>query len=310
MKKVAVVGGGAMGGVWAGHLATGGASVSVVDVSNDVIAAIMASGLTVESGDRIISPRVRATTKAGELEPQDVVFVFVKGPHTRASCESVQSLLGPASTVVTLQNGWGNADVLAEVVPADRLVIGVTYEGATLRAPGIVAHTGRGPTFVGPYRDGDSLELAELVATIMRDGGFECRATLGVKTEIWRKLVHNAACLPVSALTGFRASELVDPGPVWDLLQQLALETVDVAEAMGYEIDRAERVQHIHTVLSGAGMGTPSMLADVIAKKQTEIDLINGAVVSAGDHHGVPVPLNRAMVALIKGLEASWSRVI
>jgi 2-dehydropantoate 2-reductase len=207
--------------------------------------------------------------------------------------------------VATLQNGWGSADVLAEVFDPARLVVGVTYHSATVTGPARVAHTGRGATFVGPYVEGGGLAPTQTVAAVLGGGGIEARVVPAVRPEIWRKLVLNAAALPVSALTGLRAGELAQSGVTLALVDSIAAEAVAVARALGYPIDLAERLERIHAALAGAGMGKPSMLQDVEARRRTEIDVINGAVVERGEAHGVDVRTNRAMVALVKGLERS-----
>jgi 2-dehydropantoate 2-reductase len=297
-----------MGGLWAGRIAAAGFPTSVVEVSEATVEAINQSGLVVEEGDTVISSRPKAARTAESLPaPADVVFMFVKGPHTRAAAAGLGGLVGDRTTVVTLQNGWGNATAIAEFVPATQIVAGVTYEGAMIVAPGRVRHNGSGPTYLGPYLDQAPLERAEEVAAIMAAAGFQPVATAAVKTEVWRKLVLNAACLPVSALTGLRTSQLVEPGPVCDLIDALARETVAVARAQGYDIDEQERIERIHAVLSAAGRGIPSMLADALARRATEIDSVNGAVVRAGHELGVPVPRNEAMISLVRGLEQSWS---
>ncbi len=140
----------------------------------------------------------------------------------------------------------------------------------------------------------------------MTSANFECIVTSEVKTAIWSKLVHNAAALPVSALTDLRTAPLVEPSPWRDLLDGIAREAVEVARALGYQIDADERIAHIHKVLGAAGMGVPSMLADVHARRQTEIATVNGAVVGQGRSAGIEVPLNEAMVALVEGLQRAW----
>ena len=127
-----------------------------------------------------------------------------------------------------------------------------------------------------------------------------------VKRAIWMKLVHNAACLPLSALTGLRAAQLVEPGPWRDLMDGLAREAVAVARGLGYVIEAEERIEHIHRVLGSAGAGVPSMLADARARRATEIETINGAVVREAARVGVATPLNEAMVAMVHGMERAW----
>ena len=142
--------------------------------------------------------------------------------------------------------------------------------------------------------------------TSCAQAGLEAHASADVKTEIWRKLVLNAATLPTSGLTGLTSGQLGEPGPVLETVDALAREAVLVARAQGYDIEEQERLDRIHAVLAGAGAGRSSMLQDVQARRLTEVDTVNGAVVRAGDRLGVEVPINRAMVALIHGVERSW----
>ena len=281
---VAVVGGtGAMGGLWAGRLAAAGRRVAIVGRDGAAIGGIARDGLRVERDGESELSRPVTTVDPATLGPADVVFVWVKGPQTAAAAELLRPMVGPATTVVTLQNGMGNADTLAGVVDPEQIVIGITYDGATLRGPGHVVHTGRGPAYVGPYRPGGSMARAEAVDALLRAAGFESQATPAVATDIWRKLIHTASCLPVAALTDLPNGELVEPGPVRDLMDSLAREATAAARANGHDIDPDERIERIHTVLGRAPAGIVSMLADVRARRPTEIATINGAVVRVSD---------------------------
>ena len=306
--RVAVVGAGAMGGVWAARLSAAGMPVAVVDVSPNVVSAIVTDGLVLQNGDGTETARPQATTRPEDLGPCDVVFFFVKAHHTASAAQLARPLVGSSMTVVSLQNGWGNADVLADTYPPDQIVMGVTYHSATVIAPGRVAHTGKGATYLGPYVDGAPLDRAAAVGQLLDGAGIEATVTTQVKTEVWKKLILNAATLPTAALTRLSAGDLGQPGPMLDLVDALAAEAVQVARAQGYAIDLAERTKRIHAVLAGAGAGKASMLQDAEAHRKTEIEVINGAVVRAAEKVGMDVPLNRAMVALIGGLERGWQR--
>ncbi len=144
---------------------------------------------------------------------------------------------------------------------------------------------------------------ARLTARLLTAAGWETRASSAVRAEIWKKLVLNAATLPTAALAGLAAGELGVPGPMLDLVDALAAEVVAVARAQDLDLDLAERVERIHTVLAGAGKGKASMLQDVEARRKTEIERVNGAVARLGAELGVPTPLNGAMAALVGGLE-------
>lgn len=307
MSELVVVGAGAMGGSLAAHAARAGHAVTVVDADPAVVAAISDGGVEVEAPDGTFSADVAATVDPGSVDgPVDVVVLFVKAQHTAAAARAVAPLLGPGTTVVTLQNGWGNADVIAAEVPPGRLVIGVTYNSCTARGPGRVVHSGRGPTTVGPHT-GDDVSRASAVAALLDGAGWPATATAGVRTAIWRKLVLNCATLPTAALTRLTAGAVGGPGELRDLVDGVAAEAVAVAAAQGLDVDVDERVAAIHRTLATAGAGRASMLQDVLASRKTEIETVNGAVVALGDELGVPVPLNRALVALVHGLERSYS---
>jgi 2-dehydropantoate 2-reductase len=304
---VAVVGGGAMGGVWAAAISATGRPVVVIDAAPAVVEAINTSGLIVESARGTQTAHVRATTRPAEVGPVDVIFFFVKAQHTAQAADQAAPLIGPETTAVSLQNGWGNADVLAQRIPPQQLVIGVSYHSATVLAPGHIAHTGTGPTFVGPYADA-ALGRADAVYSLLQSTGIEVTLTPDIRTEIWKKLILNSATLATSALTGLRAGNLDQGTRMRELIDALAAESVAVARAQGYEIDLDERLQRIHSILAGAGNGKASMLQDVEQHRKTEIEVINGAIVRAAERCGIPVPFNRAMVALIDGLERGWQQ--
>jgi 2-dehydropantoate 2-reductase len=305
--RLAVIGAGAMGGTLAAEAAEAGHTVTVVDVSQEIVERVRREGLLVETPEGELRAEVAATTDTAEVGPVDVVVVFVKAQHTRGAGETASALLGADTVVATLQNGWGNADVLAEVLPPERLVAGVTYNSCTMLEPGRLKHSGRGPTVVGPFSIDGDLGPARRTAELLTTAGWTAEATGAARIEIWKKLVLNAATLPTAALTGLPAGEVGQPGPLLDLVDDLARETVHVAQAMGLDLDPEERVERIHSVLVNAGSGKASMLQDVEARRRTEIETINAAVVRAGQQHGVEVPLNRAMVALVSGLERSWA---
>jgi 2-dehydropantoate 2-reductase len=295
-----------MGAAFAADAATAGQDVTIVDIATEVVDQIRAHGVTVESAETTRRVPVPATTDPASVGSVDLAVVFVKGHDTRAAADTVSALLGPDTVAVTLQNGWGNADVLASVLPPQRLLIGVTYHSCSTAGPGHVRHTGRGPTVVGPYLPDGDVSPAKRVAEFLSLAGWETEASAQVRTEIWKKLVLNAATLPTAALTGLVAGQLVQAEPLRDLVDALAAETVAVARAQGLDINLAERLDRIHAVLRGSGRGKASMLQDVEAGRKTEIEEVNGAVARMGAELGIDVPLNLAMVALVNGVERSW----
>ncbi len=306
--KVAIVGGGAMGGLWAGLLESNGVQVTVVDVMPPVVHAIRASGLIVASPDRQLRVHPAATIDPADVGPVDLVYFFTKAHHTRAAASLARPLVDDATILVSLQNGWGNSHVIAEVLAPDRLVSGVTYQSARVESPARILHTSQGPTIVGPFLEDATGDLSEVVSTLQNNAGIATTTTATVHTDIWKKVVLNTATLPTSALTGLYGGEVGQPGAMLELADAIAVESVNILRAAGYDIDPAERVAFINGLLERAGNGKASMLQDVEARRKTEIEVVNGAIVHQAEMLGLEAPLNRAMVALIGGLERAWSR--
>ena len=295
-----------MGGALAAEAAMAGHEVHIVDVSTQLVEHVTAHGLEIRSADTSVVGRPHATTDAATVGPVDVAVLFVKAQHTRSAAESVKLLRNDDTVVLSLQNGWGNADTLSEVLGERNLVFGVTYHSCSILGLGIVNHSGRGETFVGAF-EGDDQSSAEIAAELLRTTGWSTTVSAGVRTEIWKKLVLNAATLPTAALTGLTAGALGDTPEMAPIIEGLANEATAVAQSLGLVVDPEERIQRIRATLEGAGSGKPSMLQDVEARRKTEIEVINSAVVRAGASTGVPTPLNTLMTGMIVGLEKSWT---
>lgn len=301
--RIAVVGAGAMGSIFGARFAQAGHDTVLVDVAAPLVERINDAGVTVVRGDEETVTRVPATSDPASVRPVDLVVFCVKCYHTESAAELARPLVGPDTVVASLQNGWGNGDVLAAAFPPEQVVVGVTYNSGTVLDVGRVAHPGVGPTTMGPFADGATAG-AELLAGALADGGLEAAVAVPVRPEIWKKLILNAATLPTAALTGMNAGALTAHAEMRALVTDTAREAVAVARALGYEIDEEERVAYIHGLLERAGPTKASMLQDFEAGRRTEIDVINGAVVRAADEHGVPVPLNRAFCRLVAGWES------
>jgi len=308
--NVVVVCGGAMGAFFSAVMNEAGADVSVIDVSDAVVDAINANGVTLKRGNSESRHQVRAYTASSladiAMDQPDLVLFVVKAHHTEAAARSVAPIVGDDTIVMTLQNGWGNADVIDAVLGGVKMVVGVTYNSAKVEAPGVTLNTGQGPTFVGGYGRGTSSD-ADQVAGLLAAGGVPTTVPDEILEEIWKKLTLNAAALAVSALTDLNVGQMYASGDVMTIVDQLASETAAVAQAQGLHTDAEERIASIHDHFSKAGSGQPSMLQDARAKRKTEVEVINGAVATYAEKLGVPAPINEAMVLLIHGLESGWS---
>jgi 2-dehydropantoate 2-reductase len=252
--------------------------------------------------------KIAATTDPATVGPVDLILFLTKSYHTDDAASLARNMVGSHTTVATMQNGLGNGDILANSFEPAQVVLGVTAESGTILGPGVVDHPGRAVTFVGPY-DGGTLDVAQGVADVLSASGFDVEPTPAIETEIWRKLVVGASTLPAPALLGLTCGELMSDDEMRGLMDETAVEVVRVARALGHEIDEDERILYIHDLLMEVPEAKGSMVQDIEVGRRTEIDFINGAVVRAGSSVGVETPVNRTLVALVKGWESRLERL-
>lgn len=305
--KLAILGGaGASGSVLGALLAKAGVDVTLVDVAQAAVAAIQRDGLRVDwkAGGSEAVP-VAATTRAGAVGVVDALVVLVKCYDTQAAVVEAAPMIGPDTAVLTLQNGWGNADVIGRIVGPERVLAGITYDSATLLAPGHVRQTGVGRSFLGEL-DGTLSPRALQLEHVFRSAGMDAVASGRIVAEIWAKLALNCCTLSTAAILRFYTHQLTQHDGVRDLMAALLQEAIAVARGQGVALSYDERWAAIDALAGRAVGGKPSMLQDVENRRPTEIDVVNGAVVEAGRRLGIATPYNQAMVWLVKSLEATF----
>jgi len=306
MRIAVLGGGGAMGGIFGGALSEAGEEVVLIDVAEAAVDAINQHGLQIDRKDgSSVNVRLRASSKPDSVGPVDLIINFVKCYHTEAAIRAAAPLLGPDTAILTLQNGWGNADRIAALVGRERVLVGLTYNSGTLLAPGRVRHSGIGATYVGEL-DGRSTPRLEAAVAALRKAGIDTTLSARIVEEIWNKLALNVCTLPTAALLRFPAHQLIQHDGTNALMRALLAEVVAVAAAQNIALDAGERWQAIVKLLEQAIGARASMLQDVEANRQTEIDVVNGAIVEAGKRNSVPTPFNDAMVWMVKSLQAKY----
>ena len=305
--KVAVIGAGAMGSIFGGRLAQAGEEVTLVDVWQEAVDTINVQGLRLEGKDgRTETVRVRATTQPEAVGQADLILIFVKCYHTKVAVQSALPMMHNDTVVMTLQNGWGNAARITEVVNEAQLMVGLTYNSGTVLGPGHVQQAGYGKTLLGELK-GRRSERIEQIVQVFNRAGLEANAIDDILQEIWSKLALNVCTLPTSALLRFYAGQLIEHEGTLNLMRGLLEETVAVANAQGIPLAFDERWQAITSLLKRAAGAKASMFQDVERARRTEIDVINGAITEAGERLGIPTPYNNSMVWLIKALEENYS---
>ena len=304
--KIGIVGIGAMGSVYAGLLAAAGHEVWGIDLDEAHVAAIRERGLRVEgaSGSRVVN--IHATIEPASAGRCDLVVIATKAAGVTAAGQATLGMLGDDTPVLTIQNGMGSPERLAEVLGAGRILVGVAGGfGASLSAPGQVHHNGMELVRIGEYGGGMS-ERLKAVVELWRAAGFNARAYEDIKQLVWEKFICNvtfsASCTVLRATVG----EVMANPHAWPLALGCGLEAhaVGLARGVRFGFDDAER--YIHDFGTRIPNAKPSMLQDHFAGRRSEIDAINGQVVELGAACGVATPLNDTFSALVRALEAGF----
>jgi 2-dehydropantoate 2-reductase len=303
--KIAVVGCGAMGGLFAAHLAEAQADVWAIDIWDAHVAAIAADGLAVQRAGTVRSVALRATTDPTAPGVADAVLIFVKYRHTGTAAAAARPLIGPDTLLVTVQNGLGNVEIIRGLYPDNPLLFGFTPLTSAVQRPGAIAAGGAGPTCLWPA-DGQVTPAMQAFCALLAQGGIAAALTPDIQTEIWKKLVVNCCSNPVCALTGLTVGAACDHPDYRALMDGVLGEIVALAQASGIPLDAATAHAYFAKVAAAARAHHPSMVADFRARRPTEIDALNGAILRLSAAHGLPAPFNQALVSLVHMTEAGW----
>lgn len=305
--KITIAGGaGAMGSIFGGRLRQNGQDVLLYDVAETSVKKINEEGLRIldKNGDtETIS--VPASTDPSDSKDSDAVIVFTKCFHTESAIKSLRPFFKDTTKIISLQNGWGNAKTISDIIGKENLLLGVNYVSGTLLEPGYVKQVGNPVAFIGRWNE-PADEFTHDFSNILSTTGVQTKACDDVITEIWKKLALNVATLPTATLLRFQAHLLVAHEPVLELMKRLLHETITVAQALNIGIEYEERINTITNLLKNAVGAKGSMLQDAEASRRTEIDVINGAIVQAGKQLKIETPYNEAMVLMIKAMEENY----
>lgn len=308
MAKVAIVGCGAMGSVYAGLMADNGHEVHAVTLWPDHAAAMAEKGIRVEgaSGDRTV-PLASAGTTTDGIGECDLVIIATKAFDVDAAARSAAPLIGPRTVVQTIQNGLGSPEVAAESIPADRIAIGVVGGfGASIRAPGHAHHNGMEMIRFGAF---DGLPMAELEASAetWRSSGFKVALFEDVKQMVWEKLIMNVCFSGTTCATGLTIGEVMANPSAWSVAEGACREAIAVAKAAGITLDVGDPIEHVRKLGSKIPNARPSMLLDYNLRRRGEVDAINGSIPRLAKQYGIATPVNDTVVAIIKARELAFT---
>ena len=303
--RIVIIGAGALGGLVGAQLTRGGEDVTLIEINEARVKELRKSGLYVSEGTKNeVRVELKVAASVDDLPTADLVFISVKSYQTEEALRASLPVIGPDTFVLSMQNGFGNTDTMAGIIPAKQILSGITYHSIQHTGPNRIRYrVGIKPIQIAPY-DGDLTPAVEKVGEVFRKSGLDTEIVPQIDDVIWQKLLHNAVVNPVSALTGLSCREMLDDPDLQDFMRDLCLEIVAVMKARGIPIvNEEDPYQPVMGSQKALGKNRPSMWQDLMRSYRTEVDAINGAVVREAEQQGLEAPLNLGIVRFIHSRE-------
>lgn len=308
--KIAVVGPGALGCLVAASLKNRTKEdVWLFDHHSDRAKKLTLDGIRVEGIGASFSAKVPVMTDAPALGRCDLVIICVKSYSTEDACKDIKALVSAGTSVLTLQNGIGNIQVLDDHFGSEKVIGGVTNHGATLLGAGHVRHSGKGDTVIG-RSDGRVIGAVREISNVLTKAGFDTRVSKDIDSVIWSKLVINVGINALSAVTRLNNGMLIEHSDCRGLLRLAVGEAIKVVKRKRIKLLYDDPVQKVESVCRATAQNVSSMLQDILQKRRTEIDFINGAIVRQAKPLNIPTPVNDALTGLVKTLEVSYDKSV
>ena len=307
--KVAVLGSGAMGCLFGGLLAEKGLKVVLIDVWKEHVDTINNKGLKIDGhgGNRII--KIKATTEPAKLNTVDAIIIMCKATALEKALAGVKNIIGEKTVLMSFQNGIGHETIMSKIAGREKVLGGTTTQASNILGPGHIKNHASLPSWIGEYEGGMS-ERVKNVAETFTAHGLETIASDNIKKRKWMKLFALTAIGPLSAIFDLNHSDLYinnkSSKDARDLGKQIILETKQVAKADGVDVSEDECLEMFNKIVDSKQTNKSSMAFDVLYKRKTEIEFINGAVSKIGKKHGIATPLNDLMYKIINIKEGMY----
>lgn len=305
--RIAIIGTGAMGSVYAGLFAEAGHEVTAIDAWPEHIAAIKASGLKLTgfTGDRMIDGITARSTDA-PLPAADLYILATKAAGITEAARKIDAETPADAPVLTIQNGFGSANMLAATIDPERILIGVAEGfGASLKGPGHGHHTSMTRIRLGEYGGGDSARLGA-ITTLWQEAGFPAESYANIDQLIWEKFVCNVSLSGPCTITGCTVAELMAAPDLWQMALACGREAYNIGRARGVAFSYDDPEAYVTAFASKLGEARPSMALDHLAGRKSEIDIINGMVPKLAAELGLEAPVNRTVSAMVRHLERNF----
>ena len=299
--KITVIGAGAMGSVYGGHLSKKH-QVYLVDTNPDIVTQINREGLKIDEDGVTNTYHPTAVAGTEGLGEMDLVILFVKSIYSRAALAGNQGVIGEKTRLLTLQNGAGHEDILKEFVPEDRIIIGTTEDNGAVLAPGHVRRGGVGNTNVGMLTE-DREEFLPQLKEAFDSCGFQVKIHENIQYLIWDKLFTNVSLSAVTGILQVDMGFIAENEYAWKLTKTLIHEAIAVAGALGLSFDEEAVTERVRQTAIGNPAGCTSIRADLRDGRRTEVNTISGSVVTAAGRCGVSVPSHEFVVNMVHAME-------
>jgi 2-dehydropantoate 2-reductase len=300
--NIAILGAGAVGSLIGGRLAAAGVDVTLLDVDADQLRAVQDPGLILELESGKQTVRMKAQRPDAAHTPFDLILLTTKTIHSSAALAAAKGAIGPQTWVFTLQNGLGNVARVADAVPRERILVGMTTYNSTRLGAGHYASHGSGAILFWSV-DGRDRPVLHEIAELFTQAGLDCRADPQVEKAIWEKVAFNTAMNAVGSITRSTVGNMADHAG--ELVRAIVHESCTIARAAGVAVDEDKVLSTVAMAFREHRHHRPSMLQDLLAGRPTEVDALNGAVAAEAERLGLPAPLNTLMTQLIKIAEAA-----
>ncbi|MDO9572437.1 MAG: 2-dehydropantoate 2-reductase [Candidatus Omnitrophota bacterium] len=307
--KIVIVGPGAMGCLFGAFLSKSKEEIWLLDKFKERAAKINENGISLEGVSGSWQAKVKATANPQDIGTSDLILICVKSFNTKQAIEQIMPLLGKNTKILTLQNGMGNIEVIAELTAEDRVIGGVTNEGATLIDIGKIHHAGRGQTIIGMINGKTPVEMRG-IREVFNKVGFDTKMSRDIKSLIWSKLIINVGINALTAITGLSNGKLTEFEGTKRILRDAVTEAARIAKRKRIKLIYDDPLAKVEAVCEGTSKNLSSMLQDVLRKKRTEIHFINGVIVRFGQELGIDVPTNKFLVDIIKTIESSYAQSV
>ena len=305
--KIAVIGVGAMGSVYAGLLADAGNEVWAIDIREDHLDAIREQGLRIEgaSGDRVVK-QLKVSTRAGDAGLCDLVIIATKASGVESAARCIPPLLRDDTLILTIQNGLGAAERICQYLPPTNILLGVAGGfGASMKAPGHVHHNGMELIRVGEMKGGLTPRV-EQVVDVWRAAGFTVKGYEDIQQLIWEKFVCNVTFSAPCTVFSCTIEDVMDDPHAWKIASGCGLEAYAVGQAKGISLSFDDPEAYITAFGQKLPKARPSMLLDHLDRRPSEIDAINGMVPVVAAEVGLRAPYNEVMTAIVKSRETMF----